>query len=101
VRWNSLSYSLLDVKFLSKSGSAPTNTTTIGADPLVFTSRNLHVTGTMTGTMKDVDSALDYAKRGLLSQICEVRPLSKMPESLQQLRRGEVPGRIVIDFNAE
>jgi propanol-preferring alcohol dehydrogenase len=51
--------------------------------------------------MKDVDKALDYVKRGFLKQICEVRPLSKMPESIEQLRRGEVPGRIVIDFNAE
>ena len=53
----------------------------------------------MTGTMKDVDAALDYAKHGVLKQICEVRPLSKMPESVEQLRRGEVPGRIVIDVN--
>ena len=80
---------------------APTNTATIGVDPLFFTGRNLHVIGTMTGTMKDVDKALDYVKRGFLKQICEVRPLSKMPESIEQLRRGEVPGRIVIDFNAE
>lgn len=81
--------------------AAPSNTTTIGADPLVFTSRNLHIMGTMTGTLKDVDEALDYAKRRLLQDICEVRPLSEMPESVQQLRRGEVPGRIVIDFNME
>jgi alcohol dehydrogenase, propanol-preferring len=46
------------------------------------------VIGTTTGTTKNVDSALDYAKRGLLKQICEVRPLSKMPESVEQLRRG-------------
>jgi D-arabinose 1-dehydrogenase-like Zn-dependent alcohol dehydrogenase len=80
---------------------APTNTATIGADPLLFTGRNLHVTRTMTGTMKDVDKALDYAKRGLLKQICEVRPLTQVPESVKQLRRGEVLGRIVIDANVE
>lgn len=48
--------------------------------------------------MQDTAMALQYAQRGLLKQICEVRGLSEMPESVQQLRRGEVAGRIVIDF---
>lgn len=49
--------------------------------------------------MKDTAAALEYAQRGLLKQICEVRGLSQFPESVMQLKRGEVPGRIVIDFN--
>jgi propanol-preferring alcohol dehydrogenase len=49
--------------------------------------------------MQDTAAALEYAQRGLLKQICEVRGLSKLPESVQQLRRGEIAGRVVIDFN--
>lgn len=49
--------------------------------------------------MEDTRKSLEYAQRGLLKQICEVRGLSQMPESVQQLRRGEVAGRVVIDFN--
>jgi propanol-preferring alcohol dehydrogenase len=45
--------------------------------------------------------ALDYARRGLLHDISEVRPMRRIAESVEQLRRGEVPGRIVIDFNQE
>ena len=48
--------------------------------------------------MQDTAKALEYAQRGLLKSICEVRGLSQLPESVQQLRRREIAGRIVIDF---
>jgi propanol-preferring alcohol dehydrogenase len=51
--------------------------------------------------MQDTAAALEYARRGQLKPIHEVRGLSAMPEAVQQLRRGEVAGRIVIDFNKE
>jgi len=57
--------------------------------------------GRMTGTLQATNLALGYAQRGLLKDICEIRPLSRLPESVEQLRRGEVPGRIVIAFNIE
>jgi len=76
----------------------PKDLMTIGADPSYFSFRNLKVIGSLVGTMQDTAMALQYAQRGLLKQICEVRGLSQMPESVQQLRRGEVAGRIVIDF---
>ena len=73
----------------------------LGASPVVFAGLKLTITGSIVGTMQDTAAALDYAKRGLLQPICEVRRLSQFPESVQQLKRGEVPGRIVIDFNRE
>lgn len=51
--------------------------------------------------MQDTASVLDYVRRGLLRSVSEVRGLSAFPESVQQLKRGEVAGRIVIDFNKE
>ncbi|RDW72805.1 alcohol dehydrogenase-2 [Coleophoma cylindrospora] len=86
---------------ISYTGTPAKNTTVLGADPLVFNTRNLCIMGTLIGSMRDTDLALDYARRGLLHQICEVRPLSRIAESVEQLRKGEVPGRIVIDFNQE
>ena len=47
----------------------------------------------------DTDIALDFAKRGLLRQICEVYPIDKKPEAVEKLRKGEVTGRCVVDFN--
>jgi len=79
--------------------AAPKGSVNIGADPCLFSFKNLRIMGSLVGTMQDTEAALCYAQRGLLKQICEVRGLSQMPESVQQLRRGEIPGRIVIDFN--
>ncbi|OJD34297.1 alcohol dehydrogenase [Diplodia corticola] len=80
-------------------GLPPAGATTIGADPNLVVFKNLTITGSLVGTMSDTAAALEYAKRGLLKPISEVRPLSAMPESVQQLRRGEIAGRVVIDFN--
>ena len=81
--------------------TAPAGLVNLGTDPNFFVFKNLSVIGTLVGTMKDTDAALDYASRGLLKPICEVRGMSAFPESVQQLRRGEVAGRIVIDFNKD
>lgn len=81
--------------------TAPAGLVNLGADPNHFAFKNLSIIGTLVGTMKDTHATLDYAKRGLLKQICEVRGMSAFPESVQQLRRGEVAGRIVIDFNKD
>ena len=74
---------------------------TINISPLNFAGLKLTVTGSIVGTMQDAAATLEYARRGLLQPICEVRGLSQFPESVQQLKRGEVPGRIVIDFSKE
>jgi propanol-preferring alcohol dehydrogenase len=79
----------------------PAGEVNLGAEPSAFVFGNLHVIGTLVGTMQDTASSLDYAKRGLLKPICEVRGLSRWNESVQQLRKGEVTGRIVIDFNKD
>lgn len=73
----------------------------LGASPLIFAGLKLTITGSIVGTMQDTAAALEYARRGLLQPISEVRGLSRFAESVQQLKRGEVPGRIVIDFNKE
>ena len=73
----------------------------VGTDPLTFAKLKLTVTGSVVGSMQDAQATLEYARRGLLKPICEVRGLSRFAESVQQLKRGEVPGRIVIDFNKE
>lgn len=70
----------------------------MGDAPVHMALKKLTITGTIVGTMQDTAAALDYARRGLLKPIHEVRGLSEWPESVQQLKRGEVVGRIVIDY---
>lgn len=42
---------------------APAGTAMVGADPAWFIFKNLHVIGTMVGSMRDTDAALDFAAR--------------------------------------
>ena len=79
----------------------PAGAVNLGTDPNFFVFKNVSVIGTLVGTMQDTAAALEYARRGLLKGIAEVRGLSRFDESVQALRRGEVAGRIVIDFNKE
>ncbi|KAK5147713.1 hypothetical protein LTR32_000872 [Rachicladosporium monterosium] len=79
----------------------PAGTIMLGTDPNFFAFKNLSIIGTLVGTMQDTAATLDYARRGLLKSISEVRGMSAFPESVQQLRRGEIAGRVVIDFNKE
>ena len=79
----------------------PAGLVNLGTDPNFFVFKNLSIIGTLVGTMQDTAAALDYARRGLLKSICEVRGMSAMPEAVQQLRRGEIAGRVVIDFNKD
>lgn len=79
----------------------PAGEVNLGSEPSTWVFNNLHVIGTLVGTMQDTASCLEYAKRGLLKGVSEVRGRSQLAESVQQLRRGEIAGRIVIDFNQD
>jgi len=79
----------------------PKGAVSLAVDPSQFAFKNISVIGTLVGTMQDTAKALEYARRGQLKGIAEVRGLSRFDESVQALRRGEVTGRIVIDFNKE
>lgn len=79
----------------------PAGKVIIGADPNLLVMKNTRVIGTLVGTMQDTAATLEYARRGLLKQICEVRGMSEFASSVQQLRRGEIAGRVVIDFNKD
>ncbi|KMP07192.1 hypothetical protein DIZ76_016981 [Coccidioides immitis] len=71
-----------------------------GAHPAQFVFKNMSVVGTLVGSMRDTARALDFAKRGLLKPIYEKWPIARMPEAVEKLRRGQVAGRYVVDFNA-
>jgi D-arabinose 1-dehydrogenase-like Zn-dependent alcohol dehydrogenase len=73
----------------------------LGADPCQYVFQNLNIKGTLVGSQKDTEAALDFASKGLLRQICKVYPISRLPEAVEELRNGQVAGRLVIDFNQE
>lgn len=79
----------------------PSGVVQVAGEPSTWVFKNLHVIGTLVGTMQDTAACLEYARRGLLKGVCEVRGRSRWAESVQELRRGQVAGRIVIDFNKD
>ncbi|CAN9296832.1 unnamed protein product [Alternaria alternata] len=82
-------------------GLPPAGTQHIDVDPNQMCFRKQSVQGTLVSSMADVDKTLDFAKRGLLKPIYTVYPLSKFNEAVQKLKRGEIAGRAVVDFNME
>lgn len=82
-------------------GLPPVGSMILGADPCQYIFKNLTIKGTLVGSRRDTAAALDFARRGLLQQISEVYPINRMPEAVQKLRKGQVAGRIVVNFNWE
>lgn len=82
-------------------GLPPAGTLSINVEPGQMCFKKQSVQGTLVSSMGDVDKTLDFAKRGLLKPIYTVYPLSKFNEAVQKLRRGEIAGRAVVDFNQE
>lgn len=80
-------------------GLAPAGTMTVGDDPDRFIFHNLTVKGTLVGSRRDAAAALDFARRGILKPIAEVYPIDRLPEAVEKLKKGQVAGRIVVDFN--
>ncbi|KAJ5652928.1 Polyketide synthase enoylreductase [Penicillium longicatenatum] len=82
-------------------GIPAAGTMVLGADPMEFILKNLSIKGTLVGSRRDTACALDFARRGMLRQISEVYPINRLPEAVDKLNRGEVAGRIVVNFNWE
>ncbi|CAG8054142.1 unnamed protein product [Penicillium nalgiovense] len=80
-------------------GLPPAGSMVLGADPCQYVFQNLSIKGTLVGSRKDTAAALGFAGKGLLRQICKVYPISRLPEAVEELRNGQVAGRLVIDFN--
>ena len=82
-------------------GLPPRGSILLGADPCEYVFKNLSIKGTLVGSRRDTACALDFARRGMLQQISEVYPINKLPEAVEKLRKGEVAGRIVVNFDWE
>ncbi|GAX06417.1 alcohol dehydrogenase [Secundilactobacillus pentosiphilus] len=61
----------------------------------------IRVKGTLTGTRNDLAEAFHYASEGLVSPITQLRRMSDINKIVDQMHRGEIQGRAVIDIKAE
>ena len=56
------------------------------------------VRGSFVGSRKDMAEALDYAVRGKVKADIELQPLSQINNIFNRLEHGDVPARVVLEF---
>lgn len=54
------------------------------------------VKGSIVGTRKDLQEALDFAARGKVRTIIETQPLEQINEVFDRMEKGEINGRVVL-----
>ncbi|WP_390623703.1 zinc-dependent alcohol dehydrogenase [Telmatocola sphagniphila] len=57
------------------------------------------IRGSFVGTRQDMAEALAFAVDGKVKADTELQPLSAINQVLERLERGDVPSRVVLDFN--
>ncbi|KAJ5959574.1 Polyketide synthase enoylreductase [Penicillium vulpinum] len=72
----------------------------ININPTIMILKSLTIKGTLVGTMEDTEAVLKLVERGLVREVCEVLPFEKFPEAVDRLRKGQVAGKLVIDYDA-
>ncbi|OQU94375.1 Alcohol dehydrogenase GroES-like domain-containing protein [Cladophialophora immunda] len=92
--------------FLRPSGTVvavglPKDATVVaGAPPIMLALRRLNVVGSVVGSMKDVEEALDFTARGLVKPILTRGKLADLDQFIDKLVKGQVAGRVVLEVAA-
>ncbi len=60
--------------------------------------KRLTIRGSIVGTRKDMQEALQFAAEGKVKAIIETQPLKEINSVFDRLRRGEVQGRVVVEM---
>ena len=60
----------------------------------------LNIVGTLTGTLKEVDEALDFTARGLVHPVLMKADLKDLDKYLKMMEEGKVVGRVVLKIGS-
>ncbi|KAI4935806.1 hypothetical protein J4E85_001132 [Alternaria conjuncta] len=71
-----------------------------GASPILMCLKRLNVVGSVTGTLKDVEEALDFTSRGLVHPILTHGGLEDIDRFCADMNAGKLAGRAVIKIAA-
>lgn len=71
-----------------------------GAPPLLLALKRLNIVGSVTGTLKDVQEALDFTARGLVRPILTRGSLEDVEKFCGLMREGKLVGRAVLKIGA-
>lgn len=81
-------------------GLPPDPTVLAGAPPLLLALKRIQIVGSVTGTLKDVEEALDFTSRGLVHPILTKGSLSDIDKFCKLMIEGKLPGRAVLKIAA-
>jgi propanol-preferring alcohol dehydrogenase len=70
----------------------------ISFPPIMMAAREARIQASAVGTRQDLREVLAMASQGKISCRVSTRPLEEVNEAMEQLRHGQVAGRIVISF---
>ncbi|KAK6429601.1 hypothetical protein LTR95_014251 [Oleoguttula sp. CCFEE 5521] len=71
-----------------------------GAPPIMLALKRLNIVGSVTGTLKDVEEALDFTARGLVRPILTKGTLHDIDKFCGLMAEGKLPGRAVLKVAA-
>jgi len=80
-------------------GLPPAGQFHIDVDPTGLIFRNQSIKGTLVSSLGDLDETLEFAARGKLHLEPTVVGLGQWNDCVQKLKRSEIAGRVVVDFN--
>jgi propanol-preferring alcohol dehydrogenase len=60
--------------------------------------KGLKVTGNLVGSLKECLEAVELTRRGIVKPNVIVRPFRDLPQAYEELEKGDVPGRIVLQI---
>ncbi len=71
-----------------------------GAPPIVVCLKKLNIVGSVVGTLKDVEEALDFTARGLVHPILTKGTLEDVDKFCELMATGKLAGRAVLKIAA-
>ncbi|KAE8150626.1 chaperonin 10-like protein [Aspergillus avenaceus] len=71
-----------------------------GAPPIVLALRRLNIVGSITGSTKDVEEALEFTSRGIVHPILSKGKLEDLDAWVKKLKAGQIVGRAVLQVAA-
>lgn len=76
------------------------HTIVAGLPPLIMCLKSMEIVGSVVGTKRDVEEALDFTARGLVHPIITKGRLEDLNHFCEQMIAGKLPGRAVVQVAA-
>ncbi|PLB55604.1 alcohol dehydrogenase [Aspergillus steynii IBT 23096] len=61
--------------------------------------KGLKITGSLVGSLKECMEAVDLVRHGLVNPVIKVRPFRDLPQVYEEMERGDIAGRIVLQVS--